>query len=215
MFKTFRQFIKEQSIHLDSPSRHTATATHRRESHISHALNTAPTGEHDRTKKKLNELLGTLALGAAAGALAYRSVTKKGGAVDRVTKEREKKAKLKDSIKKSELHIKDLKNKLSKTSTTKAFFNMQEATKKLSTAEKLARNLKRGGYDMAASEKKNKELADRNAELRAKYADLLKKEEAPAVSVAGGAVPSITDPTTNYAAQLKKKSNMLRRKKPQ
>jgi hypothetical protein len=41
----------------------------------------------------------------------------------------------------------------------------------------------------------------------------LNKEEAGPVSVAGGAVP-ITDPTTNYAAQLKKNSNMLRRKKP-
>ncbi len=72
---------------------------------------------------------------------------------------------------------------------------------------------------MAASEKKNKELEQRNAELRAKYADLLKKEEAGPVSVGGGAVPSITDSTTNYAAQLyaaqlKKKMNMLRRKKP-
>jgi hypothetical protein len=40
----------------------------------------------------------------------------------------------------------------------------------------------------------------------------LKVEEVPAMSVASGAVPSITDPTTNYAAQLKKK--MMRRKKP-
>ena len=213
MSKTFGEFVKEQSIHLGSGKKY--PSVHTVEPHVSHSLDMAPTGEHDKTKKKLNELLGTLALGAAAGALAYRAVTKKGGAVDRVAKEREKKAKLKDSIKKSEEHIKDLKNKLSKTSTTKAFFNMQEATRKLSTAERLARNLERGGYNMAASEKKNKELEQRNTELRAKYADLLKKEEAGPVSVAGGAVPSITDPTTNYAAQLKKKTNMLRRKKPQ
>ena len=83
MSKTFGEFVKEQSIHLGSgkkyPSMHTV------EPHVSHSLDMAPT---DRTKKKLNELLGTLALGAAAGALAYRAVTKKGGAVDRVTKER-------------------------------------------------------------------------------------------------------------------------------
>ena len=69
MPKSFRQ-LREQSIHLGSgkkPStRH--SATHRREPHISHALTTAPTGEFDKPKKKLNELLGTLAAGAAAGA---------------------------------------------------------------------------------------------------------------------------------------------------
>ena len=71
---------------------------------------------------------------------------------------------------------------------------------------------------MAASEKKNKELADRNAELRAKYADLLKKEEAPANSVSAGAVAPIAppNPTDIYSLQKNKiKSKMLRRRKPQ
>jgi len=38
------------------------------------------------------------------------------------------------------------------------------------------------------------------------------KEDAAPVSVAGGAVPSITDPTTNYATQIKNK--ILKRAKP-
>lgn len=42
----------------------------------------------------------------------------------------------------------------------------------------------------------------------------LKNEDAPPTSVSGGAVPSITDPTTNYAFQIKKrmKNKILRRK---
>jgi len=42
------------------------------------------------------------------------------------------------------------------------------------------------------------------------------KEEAPAVSISGGAVPSITDPSTNYAFQVKKrvKKKMIKRAKP-
>lgn len=216
MLKSFRQMI-EQSIHLGSGkkpvSRH--STTHKREPHISHSLKTGPTGEYDRPKKKLNELLGTLAAGAVGGALAYRAVTKKGGVVDRVQKERQRKEHLKSSIKSSEERTKALKDKLRKSSVIKAALNMREDTRKLSTAERFAKNLKKGGFDLAAHEKRNKELADKNAELQAKYAHLLKKEEAPAVSVAGGAVPSITDPTTNYALQLKKKVNMLRRKKPQ
>jgi len=166
MPKSFRE-LREQSIRLGSgkkyPSRH--TASHKREPHISHALTTAPTQEFDRPKKQIQEILGTLALGAAVGALGYRAVTRKGGVVDRVKNEREKKEKLKLAIKKSEERTKNLKDSLRKTSVVKAALNMQE--------------------------------------------------DAPAVSVAGGAVPSITDPTTNYAAQLKKKINMFRRKKPQ
>jgi hypothetical protein len=165
MPKSFRQ-LREQSIRLGSgkkyPSRH--TVAHRREPHISHELTTSPTGMHDRPKKKLNELVGALALGAAAGALGYRAVTRKGGVVDRVQRERQRKEQLKASIKASEERTKTLKDKLRKASVIKAALNM--------------------------------------------------KEDAPAVSVAGGAVPTITDPTTNYAAQLKKKMNMLRRKKP-
>lgn len=42
------------------------------------------------------------------------------------------------------------------------------------------------------------------------------KEEAPAMSIAGGSVPSLTNPSDVYALQLKKrlKNKMLRRKKP-
>lgn len=42
------------------------------------------------------------------------------------------------------------------------------------------------------------------------------KEEAPAMSVASGAVPSLTNPSDVYALQLKKRLNkkMLRRKPP-
>ena len=165
MSKSFRE-LREQSIHIGSGKKRITrhSATHRREPHVSHELTTAPTGMHDRPKKKLNELLGTLALGAAAGALGYRAVTRKGGVVDRVQAERKRKEQLKASIKSSEERTKTLKDKLRKASVIKAALNM--------------------------------------------------KEDAPAVSVAGGAVPTITDPTTNYAAQLKKRMNMLRRKKP-
>ena len=42
------------------------------------------------------------------------------------------------------------------------------------------------------------------------------KEEAPAMSVAGGAIPSLTNPSDVYALQLKKRLNkkMLKRKTP-
>lgn len=41
------------------------------------------------------------------------------------------------------------------------------------------------------------------------------KEEAPAMSISGGAVPSITNPTVNYALQKKMKEKIARRKKSQ
>lgn len=224
MPKSFRE-LREQSIRLGSgkkyPSRH--AATHRREPHVSHELTTAPTGMHDRPKKKLNELLGTLALGAAAGALGYRAATRPGGVVDRVQKERKRKEQLKASIKASEDRTKALKDKLKKASVIKAALNMPRESFDHSIAEELSQKRERQLRTLKGSIK-NQQLygkhpyfgAKRNQQDRimSKITARLNKEEAPAVSVAGGAVPSITDPTTNYAAQLKKKMNMLRRKKP-
>lgn len=227
MPKSFRE-LREQSIRLGSgkkyPSRH--TATHRRESHISHALTTAPTGEFDKPKKQIQELVGALALGAAAGALGYRAVTRPGGVVDRVKKERLRKQRLQLQIKKSEVRTKDLKDKFSKTSVTKAAVSSRfgnrplEEAKKLSSAEKLKRNLKRGGFDLEQHEKRNKELADRTAELHAKYAHLLKKEEVANVSGAAVAPLGPSDSDKTAAAIMSKmragmKQKMLRRRKPQ
>ena len=116
-------------------------------------------------KEQVNEILGTLAAaagGAALGAYAMHRATRKGGVVDRVRKEREKKDRLRKSIELSKQRTKNLQAQLNATSYKKAIFG----------------------------------------------------EEAPAVSVAGGAVPSITDPTTNYAMQKKRYKNMLRRKPP-
>jgi len=228
MPKSFRE-LREQSIRLGSgkkyPSRH--AATHRREPHVSHELTTAPTGMHDRPKKKLNELLGTLALGAAAGALGYRAATRPGGAVDRVKKERQRKEKLKQQIKSSEAKTKSLKAKLSGTSYFKAAvdnkFGNRTIPESSSVYEELSQKRERQLRTLKGSIK-NQQLygkhpyfgTKRNQQDRimGKITARLNKEEAPAVSVAGGAVPTITDPTTNYAAQLKKKMNMLRRKKP-
>jgi len=228
MPKSFRQ-LREQSIHIGSGkkplSRH--SATHKREPHVSHELTTAPTGAHDRPKKKLNELLGTLALGAAAGAaagaLAHRAVTKSGGVVDRIQKERKRKEQLKASIKASEERTKALKDRLRKASVVKAALNMPRESFEYSLDEELTQKRRQQLTTLKGSIKnqqlygnhpyfgKKRQQQDR---IMGKITTRLNKEEAPAVSVAGGAVPSITDPTTNYAAQLKKKINMLRRKKP-
>lgn len=224
MPKSFRQ-LREQSIHIGSGkkplSRH--SATHRREPHVSHELTTAPTGAHDRPKKKLNELLGALAAGAIGGALAYRAVTRPGGVVDRVQKERKRKEHLKSSIKKSEERTKALKDQLRKTSVVKAALNMSRESFEYSLDEELTQKRRQQLRTMKGAIKnqqlygnhpyfgKKRQQQDR---IMDKITARLNKEEAAAVSVAGGAVPSITDPTTNYAAQLKKKINMIRRKKP-
>ena len=88
-----------------------------------HKLKTTPTRGgapiQRESKEQINELLGALA-GAAVGALAYRAVTRKGGMVDRVQKERLRKERLKNQIKNSEERTKALKAKLSGSSVFKA-----------------------------------------------------------------------------------------------
>ena len=133
MSKSFRE-LREQSIHLPKKGRESRhSRSHRLEPHISHALTTSPTGEFDRPKK-LNELLGALAVGAVAGAVAHRAVTRPGGVVDRVQRERKRKEQLKAAIKASEERTKALKDRLRKASVVKAAFNMQEDAPAVSVA---------------------------------------------------------------------------------
>jgi hypothetical protein len=213
MPKSFRE-LREQSIRLGSGKKYSSrhTATHRREPHISHALKTGPTGEFDRPKKQIQEILTALAVGAAGAYLGYKAH----GAKKRVNQAQAQKASLRRQIQQLDTRKKQLQDRLKKTSYVKAALNIPEefsaSPKRRQQLTALQGNIKHQqlyGKHPYFGTKRNQQ--DR---IMDKIKKRLNKEEAGPVSVAGGAVPSITDPTTNYAAQLKKNSNMLRRKKP-
>lgn len=183
-------------------------------------------GQNMGLRRRLEEVLGTLALGAAAGALAYRAVTRPGGVVDRVKSERIRKEKLKMAIKNTEIRLKDLKDKLNKTSTFKAAVDKNFANRRLEESHKNISPGRRAQLMKTSGEVTHQKLygnkhpyfgpkSRQQQRIIDKINARLNKEEAGPVSVGGEAVPSITDSTTNHAAQLKKKSNMLRRKKSQ
>ncbi len=190
MLKTFGEFIKEQSIRAGSgkkpQTRH--GETHRREPHIPHPITTRPTMEEswDAAKSFVKRGLLRAVFGRVVGDII--------GA-----KSKKKKVKTTNPPKHKSFQL-----------TPEEFSPSPRRQQQLTALQGNIKHQQLYGKHPYFGTKRNQQ--DR---IMDKIKQRLNKEEAPAVSVAGGAVPSITDPTTNYAAQLKNKSNMLRRKKPQ